>query len=228
MTESENSTSASTHKVASDLISKADLEAREKELRMENLAKFKSIKSMNDRFRNFVTSFQDNEKILAQKFKASKIVNDDGLLEKDLDLKIPLNATDAPLQKRPSRRHLTDTDFGSGCKSARNRAELDPIFSEELPFATEGNLTGRVTVRAKAHSGDLNDESFSGFSEEEKEPEASQITHIEKFINEIGYKHQIIQLSCQVPILSQLNSLQKEIDTCEKQFNDLLNDQIQT
>ena len=194
---------------------------------MENLAKFKTIKSMNDRFRNFVTSFQQNERLLSTKFKSTKIIYDDGLFDKGLDLKVSLELNESALvlnlQKRPSRRSLIEESTNlSGSKSAR-----DP-FSEEEPFEMEDGGSSKH-YRAKALSGDVNNESFSNFSEEDLmgtlDPlEKTEITLIEKFINEIGYKHQIIQLSCQVPILSQLNSLQKEIDTCEKQFNDLLND----
>jgi hypothetical protein len=62
----------------SSITTKNDLDSREKELRIENLVKFKSIKSMNDRFRNFVTSFQENERLLSTKFKSAKILYDDG------------------------------------------------------------------------------------------------------------------------------------------------------
>jgi hypothetical protein len=61
---------------------------------MENLAKFKGIKSMNDRFRVFVSSFQENERLLSTKFKTAKILYDDGVLEKDLNLKQPLTLSD--------------------------------------------------------------------------------------------------------------------------------------
>ena len=50
---------------------------------------------------------------------------------------------------------------------------------------------------------------------------------IEKFVNDIGYRHQMINLSCQVPILSQLDELQKEIDECEKLYTNSLLAQIQ-
>jgi len=41
------------------------------------------------------------------------------------------------------------------------------------------------------------------------------VTMIEKFVNDIGYRHQMINLSCQVPILSQLDDLHQEIVACE-------------
>ena len=184
LVESENSTNAnSTIKISSDLIPKVDSESREKELRMENLAKFKSIKKMNDRFRNFVTSFQENEKVISQKFKHAKILNDDGHLEKDLDLKVPINSTETATTK-PITSQLIEIDSPTGSKSARNLIEITPIF-EQSSFATEGNNTSRN----KALSGDLKSDSFTGLSEDEEIEPKLEITYIEKFINEIGYKH---------------------------------------
>jgi hypothetical protein len=77
---------------------------------MENLAKFKSIKNMNDRFKNFVTKFQENERLLSTKFKNAKILYDDGLLDKDLDLekKFSLDEPSSEISRRPSRRSLID------------------------------------------------------------------------------------------------------------------------
>ena len=159
-----------------------DVASREQELRMENLAKFKSIKNMNDRFKNFVTKFQENERLLSTKFKHAKILYDDGLLDKDLDLekKFSLDEPASEIPRRPSRRSLIDDQNLSGSKSARN-----PFDEEQEIFTLD---TSPKLKRQKALSGDLNNESFSNFSEEEVEP-PTQMTLMEKFINEIGYKH---------------------------------------
>jgi hypothetical protein len=56
---------------------------------MESLAKFKTIKSLNERFKNFVTCFQENERLIATKFKSAKILFD--IQDRELDLKLPLS-----------------------------------------------------------------------------------------------------------------------------------------
>lgn len=113
-----------------------DLASREQQLRMENLAKFKSIKSMNDRFKNFVTKFQENERMLSTKFKTAKILYDDGIKDKDLDLRKRFSLEEPELfeisiPKRASRRSLIEEDIPlSGSKSARN-----PFEDEEVQFS---------------------------------------------------------------------------------------------
>jgi hypothetical protein len=131
---------------------------------MQNLVKFIAIKNMNDRFRNFVTSFQENEKVMSQKFKNAKILNEEGNLDKDLNLAAPINASETNPRPRLSR-HLTQIESPTGSKSARNKTEIEPIF-DHTEFASEGD----APIRQKALSEDKND-SFNGLSEEEVEPQ---------------------------------------------------------
>jgi hypothetical protein len=75
---------------------------------------------------------------MSEKFKHAKILQDYGHLEKDLDLKIPINASEANPPRRLSRQ-LTEVESSpTGSKSARNKTEIDPILVENL-FASEGN-----------------------------------------------------------------------------------------
>jgi hypothetical protein len=78
-----------------------------------------------------------------------------------------------------SRRHLTEIESSlSGSLSARHN-------TEEMPFATEGDSKSH---RQKALSGDLQNESFSNLSSSMSD-DPPELTFLEKFINEIGYKH---------------------------------------
>ena len=133
-----------------------------------------------------------------------------------------------------------DGDQPSGSKSARNMEEHkfgdllassdgnDLRHDEKNPFDVEKRASKATRPHALSGDLDINETMSAGLlsgndSDGIEIPgQKRNVTMIEKFVNDIGYRHQMINLSCQVPILSQLDDLQKEIDECEKLYTNSL------
>lgn len=172
--------------------------------------KFKLMRETNQRFQEFVQNFQQNEKFLSHKLRNMHVdfgqgSGSDPAPIEETSIKIDLIQVceeEVSRQQRPSlpsesyqQQRRPQIDSGSSLVKGRSSTSID----NHKPYAVRGDW---IDISYDESSSSNNFKSPMRSAEGNVGKSSKNLPPIEAFIHETGYKHQVIYLSCESPILN--------------------------